>query len=158
MRREHLVWSVAGAALAITGILSAQAPAAADLAAVRRAIDAQNQAWVNATKRGDAAAIANIFADSGSEVSLRAGVIRQGRTAIQSLFTTIYEGPHATVAVVETEQLILDGSTAVEYGHYRFTYPPKDGKTQTDSGKYVVVWRKQVDGSWRILMDMGVPQ
>src|ERR1041384_553818 len=158
MKLKHFILSMTGAGVGVTGMLSAQAPAAADLAAARRVIDAQNQAWVNATKRGDAAAIANIFADSGSEVRLRAGVIKQGRAAIQALFSTIYEGPHATAAVVKTEQLILDGRTAVEYGHYRFTYPPKDGKTQTDSGKYVVVWRKQADGSWRILMDMGVPQ
>lgn len=128
-----------------------------DLAAVRRVIDAQNDAWATATKSGDAAAIARIFADSGVEVSLRTGKTRKGRVAIQQLFTEIYLNPHATDAVVETDQVILDGNTAVEYGHYTFTYPPKDAQAQVDSGKYVVIWRKQSDG-WRILMDTGVPQ
>ena len=128
-----------------------------DLAAVRRAIDAQNQAWVEATKAGDAAAIARIFADSGLELSLRSGKTWKGRAAIQELFTDRYRTPHATEAVVQTDQVILDGPTAVEYGHYRFTYPPKDGQPQADSGHYVVVWRKQTDGSWRILLDTGLP-
>lgn len=129
-----------------------------DLAAVRRVIDAQNDAWETATKAGDAAAIARIFADSGVELSLRAGKTWKGRAAIQQLFSEIYQNPHATDALVETDQVILDGNTAVEYGHYTFTYPPKDGQPQVDGGKYVVIWRKQSDGSWRILMDAGVPQ
>jgi uncharacterized protein (TIGR02246 family) len=127
------------------------------LTRVRAAIDAQNRAWADATLRGDAAAIARIFADSGVEVGVSSGRIWKGRAAIESLFVDIYRHPHATDAVVETEQIILDRRTAVEYGHYRFTYPPKDGQAQVDSGKYVVVWRQDGDGVWRIIMDMGVP-
>lgn len=128
-----------------------------DMAAVRRAIDAQNLAWAEATKAGDAAAIARIFADSGVELSLRAGKAWKGRAAIQELFTQIYQNPHATEAVVQTDQVILDGPTAIEYGHFRFTYPPKDGQAQVESGHYVVVWRKQADGTWRIVLDTGLP-
>ena len=144
------------ASVALCGIGAAQS--AGDLVAVRRVIDAQNDAWETATKGGDAAAIAAIFADSGVEVSLRTGKTWKGRAAIQQLFTEIYQNPHATDALVQTDQVVLDGNTAVEYGHYTFTYPPKDGQPQVDSGKYVVIWRKQGDGSWRILMDTGVPQ
>jgi uncharacterized protein (TIGR02246 family) len=128
-----------------------------DLTRVRAAIDVQNRAWADATLRGDAAAIARIFTDSGVEVGVGSGRIWKGRAAIESLFVDIYRHPHATDAVVGTEHIIPDGRTAVEYGHYRFTYPPKDGQAQVDSGKYVVVWRQEVDGVWRILMDMGVP-
>jgi uncharacterized protein (TIGR02246 family) len=124
---------------------------------VRQAIDAQNRAWADATVHGDAAAIARIFSDSGVEVSVGRGRIWKGRGAIQELFTEIYRNPHATQAVVETEQVLLDGPTAVDFGHYRFTYPPRDGQPQVDSGKYVVVWRREADGVWHILMDMGVP-
>ncbi|HEY6110371.1 MAG TPA: SgcJ/EcaC family oxidoreductase [Gemmatimonadales bacterium] len=149
--------STVGVAVVI-GLLAPRAiHAQDDLAAVRRAIDAQNQAWAEATRAGDAAAIARIFADSGVELSLRAGKTWKGRAAVQELFTQIYQNPHATEAVVQTDQVILDGPTAIEYGHYRFTYPPKDGQPQVDSGHYVVVWRKQADGTWRILLDTGLP-
>jgi uncharacterized protein (TIGR02246 family) len=140
-------------ALAAPGAVAAQDP----MAAVRQAIDAQNRAWAEATKAGDAAAIARIFADSGAEVSLRSGKTWKGRAAIQELFVQYYQNPHATDAVVQTDQVLLDGPTAVEYGHYTFTYPPKDGQPQVDSGKYLVVWRRQSDGGWRILVDMGLP-
>lgn len=153
MRRSLTGVVVVLVALGAPGAAAAQD----DLAAVRRAIDAQNVAWAAATKAGDAAAIARIFADSGVEVSLRSGKTWKGGTAIQELFVQIYQNPHATEAVVQTDQVLLDGPTAVEYGHYTFTYPPKDGQPQVDSGKYVVVWRRQADGGWRILVDMGLP-
>jgi uncharacterized protein (TIGR02246 family) len=144
--------------LAVAALLAPRAVCAQDdMAAVRRAIDAQNQAWAEATKAGDAAAIARIFVDSGVELSLRSGRTWKGRAAILEQFRQIYQNPHATEAVVQTDQVILDGSTAIEYGHYRFTYPPKDGQAQVESGHYVVVWRKQTDGTWRILLDTGLP-
>lgn len=144
--------------MAVMGLLAPRAiPAQDDMAAVRRAIDAQNQAWAEATRAGDAAAIARIFADSGVELSLRTARTWKGRTAIQALFAERYRDPHATEALVQTDQVILDGPTAVEYGHYRFAYPPANGQPQVESGHYVVVWRKQPDGGWRILLDTGLP-
>lgn len=52
---------------------------------------------------------------------------------------------------------LADGLSAVEYGRYRFTYPPEDGAPQVERGRPVVVWRRREDGAWRILVDMGVP-
>lgn len=153
MRQSRVGVMLVLAALAAPGVAVAQD----QMAAVRGAIDAQNQAWAEATKAGDAAAIARIFADSGVELSLRSGRTWKGRAAIQEQFTQIYQNPHATDAVVQTDQVILDGPTAIEYGHYRFTYPPKDGQPQVESGHYVVIWRQQADGSWRILLDTGLP-
>lgn len=135
----------------------AQRTSADDLAQVRMAIDAQNRVWAEAVQRGDAATIARLFADSGVEVSVGGGRLWKGREAIQELFAGVFRNPRATAAIVETEQMLVDGPTAVEYGHYRFTYPPKDGTPQVERGKYVVVWRRGEDGAWRILMDMGVP-
>jgi ketosteroid isomerase-like protein len=31
----------------------------------------------------------------------------------------------------------------------------KDGKLVTDYGKYATLWKKQKDGSWKVVMDMG---
>ncbi len=28
----------------------------------------------------------------------------------------------------------------------------------TDEGRYVMIWKRQRDGSWKLSMDMGVPQ
>jgi hypothetical protein len=28
----------------------------------------------------------------------------------------------------------------------------------TDEGRYVTIWRRQSDGTWKIIVDMGVPK
>ena len=40
------------------------------------------------------------------------------------------------------------------YGTYEFHSKDKDGKT-TVNGKYTSIWKKQKDGSWKVVLDMG---
>jgi ketosteroid isomerase-like protein len=40
------------------------------------------------------------------------------------------------------------------YGHYKMTFKNADGANVTDSGKYVEVWRKQMNGAWKCEIDM----
>lgn len=39
-------------------------------------------------------------------------------------------------------------------GSYDFSCKDASGKTITDKGKYLTVWKKQADGSWKVLLDM----
>ncbi len=41
------------------------------------------------------------------------------------------------------------------WGRYQAMVPGPDGETITSHGKYLNVWRKQADGSWRVRVDMG---
>jgi ketosteroid isomerase-like protein len=45
------------------------------------------------------------------------------------------------------------GTMAYEVGDYQLTMNDKSGKPQTSKGKYVVIWGKQSDGSWKALVD-----
>src|SRR5207249_446345 len=114
---------LAGAALLLAGAVTAAAQRA-DLTAVRRAIDGQNAAWAAAVKQGDAAALARIFADSGVQVGMRVGKIWKGRSAIEQRFRADFaDGRRADEVVVQSDEVLLDGATAVEYGHYAYHYP-----------------------------------
>jgi ketosteroid isomerase-like protein len=42
---------------------------------------------------------------------------------------------------------------AYELGDYSLTVSDAKGKAQTMKAKYVVVWGKQADGSWKALVD-----
>ena len=46
---------------------------------------------------------------------------------------------------------------AWEHGTYEFATTDKKGKTTTDKGKYLTVWKKQADGSWKVVADMDNP-
>ena len=41
------------------------------------------------------------------------------------------------------------------YGNYIFKHKDKAGKLITDYGKYTSIWKKQRDGSWKVVLDMG---
>ena len=42
---------------------------------------------------------------------------------------------------------------AYEYGTYSLDTIGKDGKVSTQTGKYVVVWKKQPDNTWKVAID-----
>ncbi len=41
------------------------------------------------------------------------------------------------------------------YGTYLFKYPDNNGHPAYSRGKYVTVWKKQADGSWKFILDIG---
>ncbi|HEX8813875.1 MAG TPA: DUF4440 domain-containing protein [Terriglobales bacterium] len=51
----------------------------------------------------------------------------------------------------------LSGDLAYTYGTWVFTSKDKDkdGNPMTQSGKYTTIWKKQHDGSWKVVLDMG---
>jgi ketosteroid isomerase-like protein len=51
----------------------------------------------------------------------------------------------------------LDGDTATKLESTSMSYTEK-GKPGKDEGRYVTIWKRQKDGSWKLSMDMGVPQ
>jgi ketosteroid isomerase-like protein len=46
------------------------------------------------------------------------------------------------------------GDLGYTTGTYEWTLKTGSGKTATDKGKYLTVWKKEADGSWKVLYDM----
>jgi ketosteroid isomerase-like protein len=47
------------------------------------------------------------------------------------------------------------GDLGYTYGTFEFRSKDKDGKPVVDQGKYTSIWKKQRDGSWKVVLDMG---
>ena len=124
---------------------------------VRRAIDKGNAQWSEGWAKGEAALVAAIFADDGVQLTGNGKIFKgpqqiseHQKAAMQSV------DPNVTVTVT-TGTVWLDGDTAYETGKYKYEYKEK-GKPDIDEGRYVTVWKHQKDGSWKLAMDMGVPE
>ncbi len=130
---------------------------AAALTEARQAIDKGNAQWVEAWDKADAAMIASLFANDGVLLG-RNGKFFKGPQQILERQKTVMEGAGKGVkCTVMTVDLWLDGDTAYETGTYSYKYQEK-GKPVDEEGRYVTIWRKQNDGSWKIITDMGVPK
>ena len=47
------------------------------------------------------------------------------------------------------------GDLGYTYGSYEFRSRDQDGKLGSTYGKYTTIWRRQKDGSWKVVLDMG---
>ena len=50
----------------------------------------------------------------------------------------------------------VSGNLGVSSGTYEMSFDGPAGKPISDRGKYVVVWKKQADGSWKVIRDISI--
>ena len=150
------------AVVAVSGCTSKPSPAtdtahtvsqAGDPAAAKTAIEAANARFLDAMKRGDTATAAQNYANDAL-VMLPNAAPAQGHAAIaKSLAEWIAMAPIKD-GKATTLDVMVAGDLALETGRYVMTVGLKGGKTMTDSGKYLTAWKRQPDGTWRIVRDI----
>ena len=126
--------------------------AAVDTAADEQAIRGHVDRWLQLVKAKDAAGIAEFYVEDGAVMPPNAP-IGKGRAAIQQTWASMMRAPGFDLTFAP-EQIVVSSSRdmALDRGTYRLTIAPA-GTPQTDTGKYVVVWRK-VAGKWKAAVDI----
>jgi ketosteroid isomerase-like protein len=64
------------------------------------------------------------------------------------------EGTTLTWTPVKAE-MAASGDLGYTYGNYIYTAKNKDGKLVANYGKYTSIWKKQKDGQWKVVVDVG---
>lgn len=123
----------------------------------RKAIDKGNAQWIEAWDKADASLIANLFAEDGVMLGRNGKVFKGPRQIFDRQKGAMESSGKGVKATVTTVDLWLDGTTAYETGTYSYKFQ-KDGKPVNEEGRYVTIWKRQSDGSWKIASDMGVPK
>ena len=101
--------------------------------------------------------IGALFTEDGSLLT-RDGRIIKGPQQIMERQRVAMQSVSGDVKVtVTTVDIWLEGDTAYETGKYSYKYQEK-GQPVTEEGRYVTIWKRQKDGSWKLFMDMGVPK
>ena len=147
---KHLPQNVGDQALEVVLV---EMKGSEDAAALRSAIEAQNAKFAAAFNRGDGAGMAALYTENGRSMPPNSEPL-QGREAIRT-FTEAGAEMGLTDLTLSTVSLESSGNnTAYEIGTYTLKVPVPGKASMTDSGKYMAVWKKQADGSWKIHSDI----
>ena len=123
---------------------------AADDAAIRAAVIE----WSKAAQAKDVNKAVLFYADDAMRFADK-GPLVKGRDKIRTGWEQmlVLPGPGLTFATTGVE-VARAGDMAYEYGTYDFATEDKNGKIIDEKGKYVDVWKKQADGSWKVAADI----
>ena len=126
---------------------------AAAMAADRAAIDKLRSDYQSAFNSNDAAAAGAYFTESAvSMPPNREALI--GRQAITDDMGAMFEGMGAEL-MISSEEVEVGGDWAFDRGTFTMKMTPKgDGESMEDKGKYLVIFQKQADGSWKLAREV----
>lgn len=130
----------------------ANSTAKTDAAADDKAIRGQVDRWTQLIKAKDAPAIAALYTEDGAIMPPNAP-IGKGHAEIEKNWAGLMKIPGFDLAITPEQITVSEaGDMALDRGTYKLTVAP-NGTAQTDTGKYVVVWRK-VGGEWKAAADI----
>lgn len=142
--------------VAAGGLLSAgiMARSGAQGVTARAGIDAGNQAWIAGMKTGNVGLITATYAEGGIDCG-PTGECFRGRaeigTHIKALITSRGRAREASVKTWGSSE---HGNFVYEWGQAEATF--EGGEKLVD--KYLTVWQRQADGSWKIFRNMVIPE
>jgi ketosteroid isomerase-like protein len=118
-----------------------------DAAQLRKEIEDANRKLIETFKRGDYLGIARLYTDDAT-IQYPGGKVR-GREAIDKYWTSITGGKDWKLEVIEVGG---DRETPYQLGRSAFT-AVVDGKETTNVVDFVVIWKRQKDGQYKIYLD-----
>ena len=119
----------------------------------RPEIDAAQAAFWGAHVRGDAEGLANLvtvdallWVPGMDEVS--------GREAIRAAGEEMFAGMSISDFEIESRELSVHGNAAYELATYSETLTYEGAEPSAVRGRYLIVWKRDTDGKWRVHRNM----
>jgi ketosteroid isomerase-like protein len=106
-----------------------------------------------AVLKGDSTGIAATYSDDAIFMPPNMKVAR-GRAAITSSFGGMIAVEKATAFSLSSQDLIVSGDYGIQTGSYDLTVQLKTGKSMHDVGKFLAVYQRQPDGSYKMIRDI----
>jgi uncharacterized protein (TIGR02246 family) len=158
MRRLYLIGILISSLVLIGLALACQQPPppsppdtrAADERAVREA----DAAWSKAAAAKDVEAYLSFFAEDALVLPPNAPMLTGKESMRKGLSEEMANPGFALSWQASKAEASRGGDLAYSIGTYQVTMKDAKGKPVTDRGKYMTVWKKQPDGTWKGLVDM----
>jgi uncharacterized protein (TIGR02246 family) len=139
-------------AVAAKSLLSGRKAGSGRVAAARKAVEAANARFREAVRLGKAGDIAALYTDDASILPPHQDLIK-GRDKIEAFWRAGLESGIKDV-VLSTAEVDVSGGRISEIGTYSLKIWPEGKAAYEDKGKYLVIWRKEPDGSVKLESDI----
>jgi ketosteroid isomerase-like protein len=123
------------------------------MADIQRFIDSAQARFIDAATKSDVAGVSRLYSDDAMVLQPNAKLV-SGRTAIDRSTTQTFASVKIAALKLKSTDVQASGDFVVETGSYEQTVQPKTGKAMHDVGKYIVVWKRQADGSLKIFREI----
>jgi uncharacterized protein (TIGR02246 family) len=113
-------------------------------------IEARNKAMVEASKRADVDALAELFCEDAVLMAPNETTL-YGRSEVREWWGEYFENFRVTAfAITERNVTILDGWAIERYAYTFAITPIAGGERIRDDSRWFSVWRLDADGVWRV--------
>jgi ketosteroid isomerase-like protein len=118
------------------------------------AVRAADEEWMKVSSAKDIDKSVAFCDEKGAVLSPNAP-IAEGRQAIAKSFSGFFSLPALKITWhADKADAARSGELGYTSGTYQMSFSDSAGKTISDRGKYVTVWKEQSDGSWEVLLDI----
>lgn len=117
------------------------------------AIHALVKDWSAAAQAKDVEKFTAVYADDAT-VMMEGMPDVSGKAAVKEAIAGMMSDPNFALSFAADKVVVArSGDLAYETGSYTMTMSDAKKKPATQAGHYVVVWRKEADGSWKVVID-----
>lgn len=153
-RRWNWMLAFIGLATAAALCLVLPARAGGDIAEDARTLVKLDEEWSAAAGKRDVEKVASFYADDAVAYPPNEPVC-VGREAAKKVWAAYLADPSFNISWKSTHaEIAKSGELGFTSGTYEDSFKGPDGKMVHETGKFLCVWKKQADGSWKAIHDM----
>jgi uncharacterized protein (TIGR02246 family) len=125
-----------------------------DVEAEEAAIRAAEDEALEIAQAKDAERWASVYADDARVFPPNALLVT-GKEAIRTLFAELFASPGFEIDWEVTRvEVSRAGDLGYVVGTHKVTVNDAEGNPVTDRGKWIAIWKKQADGTWKCIEDI----
>ncbi len=126
----------------------------------KRVIEDMSERFALVVNKRNAAALANFYTENAKLLPPYSEIVI-GREEIQTYWQGFIDATLSLELILQPVEIDFKEGLAYEIGIYSLKFQPKsENQAQaivlnvTETGKYITVWKHQMDGSWQIAVDI----
>lgn len=144
---RSLMFSVLASSLILSGHAAAQQ--SADEAAIRKA----DTNWAKAAQTRKVDAWMAFYSDDATVLPPN-DQLAETKSAIRKSINDLLSLPNLSIAWQPVKvEVARSADIGYSYGTYKLNFSGPSGNPAEDRGKYLEIWRKQKDGTWKCAVD-----